>query len=67
MTCKHARPAEHDFFKTTAVFFAVVVPFVVLPFLVISDFIPAPRNEPLYVRFRDVAPAFSQYSPDRFP
>ena len=67
MTCKHARPAEHDFFKTMMVFFAVVAPFVALPFFVASEFIRAPRMEPLYVRFRDVAPAFSRYSPDRFP
>jgi hypothetical protein len=49
------------------VFFAVVVPFVALPFLVVSEFIHAPRTAPLHVRFQDAAPVFSRYSPNQFP
>jgi soluble lytic murein transglycosylase-like protein len=65
--CKHAKPAEYGFFKTIVVFFAVAVPFIALPFVVLSDFIHVPATKPLLERSEQASPVFSRYSPNQFP
>jgi len=50
-----------------ATFFAVIMPFLVLPFLVVSEFISMPEDKPLYMRFPDENPVLSRYSPNRLP
>ena len=67
MTARHARPSDPAFFKTMATFFAVIMPFLVLPFLIVSEFISMSDGKPLYARFPDENPVLSRYSPNRLP
>ena len=67
MRGRHAKPADYTFFKTMATFFVVIMPFLVLPFLVISEFIILSDEIPLYMRFPDEDPVLSRYSPNKFP
>jgi len=50
-----------------ATFFAVIMPFLVLPFLIVSEFISMSDDKPLYLRFPDENPVLSRYSPNKFP
>jgi hypothetical protein len=50
-----------------AAFFATIMPFLVLPFLILSEFISVSDDKPLYVRFTDDDPVLSRYAPNRLP
>ena len=67
MTGRHVRPSNLTFFKTMATFFAVIMPFLVLPFLIVSEFITLSDGKDAYWRFPDENPVLSRYSPNRFP
>jgi hypothetical protein len=48
-------------------FFATIIPFIVLPFLILAELITVPEVKPLYTRFPEDDPILSRYSPNRFP
>jgi hypothetical protein len=55
-------------FKTMIVFFIAIVPFIVLPFFVASEFITmAVRRQPDMARLADTHPVFSRYSRNSLP
>ena len=67
MAGRHVRPSNFTFFKTMVTFFGVIMPFLVLPFLVVSEFIVLSDTTPLYLRFPDDNPVLSRYSPNSLP
>ena len=67
MTGKHARPSNPTLFKTMATFFATIMPFLVLPFLIVSEFISISGRGAIDVRFPDEDVVLSRYSPNKLP
>jgi soluble lytic murein transglycosylase-like protein len=49
------------------VFFVTIMPFIALPFLIVSEFLELPGRRPYYPRFPDANPLFSRYSPNKLP
>lgn len=67
MADKHSKPSDRTFFRTMGVFFVAIMPFIALPFLIISEFLELPGRKPLYLRFPEPNSVLSRYAPNNLP
>jgi soluble lytic murein transglycosylase-like protein len=50
-----------------SVFFVTIMPFIALPFLIVSEFLKLPERRPLYLRFPKANSILSNYAPNKLP
>jgi soluble lytic murein transglycosylase-like protein len=55
------------FFRTMGVFFVTIMPFIALPFLIVSEFLELPGRRPLHMRFPEANSIVSRYAPNKLP
>ena len=67
MADKHSRPSDGTFFRTMGVFFVTIMPFIALPFLIVSEFLELPGRKPYHLRFPEANPILSRYAPNKPP